>query len=280
MSNISSLKEITSPDFSNPAFESRINEIMLGTFKWNYVLFEGKSDLLILNKFLSDKVKPISTGSKSIVEKIMARIAKLKNNVIGICDLDYDKSINPNLHIFYYDTNNLETFLILNNSIFSDNAFAFLGLGPKDIIKAKQDALIELYPLSIFRRIRITFDLDISIDDFCPLNDLYMRQTTAQNAYAIEYNILNKLLGVSPSDRRLIANEYKSEYSKSPADYYNNTQGHDFMKLFCLKIGCSDDSLVYEAFAKAFSNKYFLNSGIYKSIKNYERMETLSFLKV
>ena len=276
----SSLRNITNPDFSNPAFFSRVNEILLGTFKWNYVLLEGKIDLLILEKFFSDKVKPINTGSKNNVKKMMEIISKSKTNVIGICDLDYDKPDNSSLHIFYYDFNNLEMMLIQDDSIFYDDAFSFLGIDACEIIQAKKDTLIELYPLSIFRRIKSSFGLMGPVDDVCPSTDLYKRQTPLQNATAIEYNILNRLTELPSADRINIAKSYRGEYLKTPMDFYGNTRGHDFIKLFCEKVNCQNESLIYDAFSKSFLAKYLTKTSIYLNIKKYEKMEIVSFLLI
>ena len=264
-------------DFSNQSFESTLATICMDASRHNPVLVEGRKDEDCLKKFFSDKANFIYTGSKNNVEKVIKRLFRFKTNIIGICDRDYD-SVRVNEHIFYYDSNNLEMMLIKDDEIFDDATFESLNISPSSLISKKNQTLVTLLPISILRMVSFESKIKLTLDEIIPADDLLIAQTKEENIRCIKTSILNKVTDLSVEQRSNFICSYATKCEQT-YDFYNITQGHDFVKIFRKIITNLSERRFYSMFIESFSDKLFKKTILFSSIKSYERMESLSLLK-
>ena len=278
MSHINSLRILSNLDFSNQAFDATLATICLDSCRHNPVLVEGEKDKTLLKDFFTDNANFIFTGSKSNVKKIIDRTFRLKTNIVGICDRDYEQLTYSSKPIFYYDFNNLEMMLINDNSVFESESYKVLGLSTESLISIKDRALTILYPVSVLRLVRSERNINLSLDEVVPTDDLLIRQSSEENIRCIKTNILNKLTTLSQNERMDLIYLYALRLEQMH-DLHCITQGHDFVRIFRKLLACLGEERFYKISFDSFSFEMFKRTKLFSSLRNYERMESLILLK-
>ena len=273
----STLRTASNLDFSNKAFESTLATIILDSCRHNPVLVEGERDENILKKFFCDKAHFIYTGSKSNVIKIISRVFKIKTNIIGICDRDYETVSIARPHVFYYDKNNLEMMLVNDDRVFGSEIFISAGFNKDNLISSKQKTFKILYPKSVLRLLDYEKKYSLTFDDYIPSDDLLIRQSFEQNILCVKTNLLNKALFLPDDKRSAFVSEYASRV-ECQYDYQDITQGHDFVNIFRKIVTNLGEERFYSLISSAYTKSFFENTLLYHSIKSYEAMEAMTLL--
>lgn len=140
---------------TNLSKDSTISEIRLCksadiTHKWVHLIVEGPDDIRFFRCNTSEKVILYESysGKKGVIE-IVSHFST--NNVIGICDRDYDTEDPPD-RIFFYDRSCLETMLVADYKTF-EKTCCILYPNVSDCVNVQTRIFESLRWLSLFRKI-------------------------------------------------------------------------------------------------------------------------------
>ena len=244
-----------------------------------YVVVEGTDDSLLMKKFFYEDVQIIESYSGCQgVKNIVLRVFTDKNNVIGICDMDYNKD-DVYQKIFFYDYSTWEIMVLSNHDIFDSLCCEYY----KGELPSK-----ELY-LEVFERLKI-----ISL----------IREENHKHEYGINFNVLRypSLLDavdwngeilevlcqgntvdiskcIEDSQERCSCEKWLLE------DYLNNTNGHDFLYLLKAIFQSSNkklqlnDKMLSSIVRCLYTMEYFKESKLYTDLKSYEEKNGIVICK-
>ena len=282
MAKVNSLQNVVRLDYSNMSFNSAISDIILLSKNNNpVVVLEGIEDYKIMNKFFDARVKCLPGDGKGNVVKIFGRLPKTYTMVVGIADRDYELNLFLDSRLFYYDSNNLEMMCTSDDRIF-DKVDLYNKYGKNftknDLINLKNNILLNLLPISIFRMINMQ-ELTRKIAAETLISDLFscMKKNKADVIAEIKESI-NNMPDISSSEKSLTISKYDLALANN-YDLSAITQGHDFSKIFANSIGLIKTDAIYNLLNRAFSSEIFMATELYKSIKKYEIIQTLTLLK-
>lgn len=244
-----------------------------------YVVVEGTDDSSLMKKFFDEDVQIIESYSGCQgVKNIVLGVFTDKNNVIGICDMDYNQH-DIYQRIFFYDYSTWEIMVLSNHDIFDSLCCEYY--------KGKLTSQ-ELY-IEVFERLKI-----ISL----------IREENHKHEYGINFNVLRyaglleavdwngEIVGalcqgntvdiskcIEDSQERCSCEEWLLE------DYLNNTNGHDFLYLlkaifqyFDRKLQLND-KMLSSIVRCSYTMEYFKESKLYANLKSYEEKNGIVICK-
>jgi 5S rRNA maturation endonuclease (ribonuclease M5) len=191
------------------------------------LVVEGQDDLAFFNGKIASTVDICESFSgKSGVEDIVNQFNS--KHVIGICDKDYDTQKIHN--IFYYDYSCLEMMMISSDEAFKSLFNEHYHCKTVTYYELRKKILQDLCWISCLRKLNsqkqwginfngISFPSLLNNEAGIINKKQMVKQIKESNKVCIDHQI-----------RQLVNKECNR--IKKPADYYNITNGHDFMHYF------------------------------------------------
>lgn len=242
-----------------------------------FLVVEGRDDIIFLQKRVKSDVNLYESfsgccGVREIVEFFST------NNVIGICDRDYDNDYD-NERVFFYDYNCLEMMLISNDAAFkSVYMTCYAGALPFNELRLR--VLNDLKLISILRK--INFDQKIGINfDRMSIVALYNKRDESIDATKIKDSIQNDII----LDKRTEIAQLSSRFS-TYEQLLQITNGHDFISYLRIvfesnkppKSRSLANEIIFMLFTTAFREEDFARTAMYESLKEFESKYHLSVL--
>lgn len=234
-----------------------------------FLVVEGRDDIIFFQKRIKNNVNLYESFSGSIgVREIIEFFCA--NNVIGICDRDYDNTY-TNEHIFFYDYNCLEMMLVSNDEAF-DSVCTTCYAGELSCTNLRLQILNDLKLISILRKINFEDKIGINFDRMS-INVLYNKQRKNIDVTKIKDAIRNNII----IDKRTEIAQLISRFA-TYEQLLQITNGHDFISYLQLifetnkppKSKSLNVNMIFMALSIAFRKEEFIHTSIYQSLKNFE----------
>lgn len=254
---IAEISLMTSADLSNKSF---------------FIIVEGQDDIAFFNKKLANDAFLIESFSGKEGVKEIVRFFD-KDNVIGICDRDYDAA--SETRIFYYDYSCLEMMLVSCDEAFESFVSAHYQ-GKDDYKTIRKTVFDNLKWISYLRFINSKKALGINF------KGVSFSRSFDYNKRCID---LSKLMDQIFKINKELPTKFKDELNEVSVfckhkhrlhTYYSITQGHDY--IYCLKCFCDAErtqkksagaeSLVLSLMS-SFRKSDFKNTNLYNTLKAY-----------
>lgn len=233
-----------------------------------FLVVEGVDDTKFFKSLTKNNIVICESYSgKKGIEEILLHF---KNNkrILGIRDKDYENRA-LDYRIFFYDFCNIEMMLISDNEVFEKICCEYYN-GSKEYYKLRNDILENLKLLSELRQINedekqmlnfngINFNSILNVDDTINEEKLYKNLANTNNSKNID-DLKSKI---------------KSSKSKNYEEMLNTTNGHDFVKLFCIYCKKSNnvninEKKISELARCAFGKDKFKKTILYNNLKLYQ----------
>ena len=244
-----------------------------------YVVVEGTDDSLLMKKFFYEDVQIIESYSGCQgVKNIVLRVFTDKNNVIGICDMDYNKD-DVYQKIFFYDYSTWEIMVLSNHDIFDSLCCEYY----KGELPSK-----ELY-LEVFERLKIiSLIREENHKHEYGINFIVFRYPSLLDAVYWNGEILEVLCQGNTVDISKCIEDSQERCSCEKwllEDYLNNTNGHDFLYLLKAIFQSSNkklqlnDKMLSSIVRCLYTMEYFKESKLYTDLKSYEEKNGIVICK-
>ncbi len=234
-----------------------------------FLVVEGRDDVIFLQNRVKSDVNLYESfsgccGVREIVEYFST------NNVIGICDRDYDNAY-ANERVFFYDYNCLEMMLISNDVTF-DSVCKTCYAGTLSFTELRSQILTNLKLISVLRK--INFDDKLGIN-FCrmSISTLFDKQTECIDVTKIR-NLLQSNVML---DKRTEIARLTSQFS-TYEQLLQITNGHDFINYLQIvfeankppKSRSLGGDIIFMFLLTAFRKEEFMCTLMYQNLKAFE----------
>ncbi|SJM90877.1 conserved hypothetical protein [Crenothrix polyspora] len=241
-----------------------------------WILVEGLSDQKLYSKLIdghNTKVEMVNGGGKNELRDALEILIQETNKVIGIRDADFmrfDQQKETINVLFLTDAHDAEMMLLANDVVFQQVVAEYLP-AQRTVFNTLRDCLlVSLLFFSGIRWINNTEDLGLNFDGI-GLAKFY----DANNLFIDKDRCLHEVVTRSPKKKRVpdIA-EIDSKLS-GVNDYYNLSNGHDFLKAFALHVtangsrGISHDE-IGNALRIAYRKDEFKLTVLFNNLKLWE----------
>ncbi len=260
-----------------------ISEIILMLHHEKYkvcVVVEGVNDQKLFNSLFSNNVEIFqSYSSNSGVDNIVSKHFIGNKRVIGIRDRDY-LSFPINDQCFFCDYCCAEMMIISLDSCFDRVYSNCYNAGKMNSEEVRLHCLERLEMLSKLRKLNFIFNWGIRFDGMKP-SKFYKRNIDEMNRDIIEE--LNKINPDNLIDKKRIAKCKKMPKCKTLEDYFEITNGHDFINLFCKVLtnrhGTESVRTIESTLRGTFSSADFEKTKLYEDLLKYQRNNRLEIIK-
>ena len=155
-----------------------------------FLVVEGRDDIVFFQNRIRHDINLYESfsgceGVKEIIEFFST------DNVIGICDRDYDAAY-TNQHLFFYDHNCLEMMLISSDAAFN-SVCATCYAGELSFTDLRLQILKDLKLISLLRKINSGSKMGINFKRMS-ISDLYSKQQQAINVAKIKDAIQSNII--------------------------------------------------------------------------------------
>lgn len=239
-----------------------------------FLIVEGRDDIRFFLHRIGENVNLYESysgcqGVREIVKFFSAE------NVIGICDRDYDRSCTDE-RVFLNDYSCLEMMMISNNKSF-ESVCANCYMGKTTPENLRFQILSDLKVISFLRKINFDDKLGINFNRIS-ISSLYNKQKKGIDTAKIK-TVLNCNILV---DKRLEIDRLNAEFTTYEHFLYI-TNGHDFMSYLQLLFEADRPpnsrslsvDMLFVLFSTAFRNEDFASTSLYKSLKKFESIYCL-----
>ena len=243
-----------------------------------FLVVEGKDDLIFFQNRIKNDVNLYESfsgccGVREIVEFFSA------NNIIGICDRDYD-NVYVNERIFFYDYNCLEMMLISNDAVFKSVCTTCYA-GVSSFRELRLQILNDLKLISILRKINFDAQLGINFKQM-PISALYNKKTGNIEVAKIKDLIQSNII----LDQRAEIAQLTSQFS-TYEQLLQITNGHDFISYLQIifeinkppKSKSLSNDMILILLCVAFREEDLMCTTMYQCLKEFESKHRLAILK-
>ena len=237
-----------------------------------YVIVEGIDDVQFFRKNLSHEVNLFESfsGKKGVLEIVDFFTS---DDVIGICDRDYDMG-DPPQRIFYYDHSSLEAMLLSSSDTFVEVCGTlYTQISEQCLLQIYHDMFIELRWLSALRKLNSRNALGIN---FRGVSIFSVFDEASEKI--VKGNLVNRIKSMNAAifraNPQLIADaDVEAQQINCLADDLNYLNGHDILQLIhCfLKVHSSGrDYNENEILVSLILGYDFRQSILYHSLVQYQ----------
>jgi hypothetical protein len=267
---------------SNLTKDSAISEIKLSLGadiekKKVHVVVEGQDDIKVLRKFCETNTVIIESYSgKQGVEEIVCSKVINDHRVVGIRDKDYCNST-VGSRVFFYDKCCLEMMMLSFNETFESIYHEYYCgiLNPEQL---KKTIFEELYKVSQVRKYNEEKKAGIKFTGL-KYNKLVNKKGELEIA-----TFINELEKTNPEVDFSDVKETLKNKAKNDADYFDVTNGHDFLSFF--KVLCDKSRKkpikkdeIPSSLRTSFNETHFKKTELYRYINEYCGDNALSLWK-
>lgn len=289
MSNPISLRNATAINFSRKHFDAFYTSVLLSskTKGKYYLLLEGPTDAKVLKKFFDIKIIVLPCIGRSNIVKVFKKLPKTITNVFGIADRDYTLNLFADFRLFYYDANNFEMMVIKDDNLFNES-YLFNGslsktiYSPTDLINIRNKIISWLFPISAFRKVNmqnIPEKNRVSISDVYPNLALCASEKRTDVIKSIKNNLILHLSNLDSTTVSDIIAVFDSCVNDNSVNFYDVTNGHDFVELFIKETCISSDNDFYNSLEKAYKKDLFVKTNLYYRLKLFETLQMVKIFK-
>lgn len=237
-----------------------------------YVIVEGMDDTSFFRKNLSEAVDVYESYSGKIgVLDIVSHFDV--DNVIGICDRDYETSAPPN-HIFYYDYCCLEAMLLSSRDKFIEVCgVLYTNVSNQQLSQIYDNMFSEIRWLSALRKINFQYQLGLRIN-CVSLSKAFDPATKKIQKEVLVNQIKNMNAPIFQAHPTLIqTTDSEEKCIQSLEDDLNNLNGHDIIQLIHCYLRAPTGADPYNARVIRISLIHgydFSRSNLYQMLLQYE----------
>jgi 5S rRNA maturation endonuclease (ribonuclease M5) len=241
------------------------------------IVVEGKNDIAFFRRFCAGTAEVVTVdGGKQDVTNVILDFPENKpyrKYVIGVCDRDYDETL-QNDRLFYYDFCNLEM-MIISNEISRKKLSESV---PQNV--EIYDILKELLPRSCLRKASSQNKLNLKLSKY----DIKVYHNDySENPESVtlnQYNLFSLHTKLDDSAKGTLKNEIKSTTDIEQMLYI--TQGHDFRAIFGFYVSSKKhfdekSDTVFELLLASFGESEFRSTDLYKKISVYGETYGIGF---
>ena len=246
-----------------------------------YILVEGINDVKLYPKFFNEmNVSVECSNNKYQLLAALDELKKTSNQVIGICDADFDHLQNtaPLIsNLFYTDYHDIEMTMLSINGVLSDalTEFELQKYAPTILQKALDKAKVIGYIrwINQIEILKLNFD-GLRIGRFIKTQDDNTLLNVDDYLYALNKRSSNKKRPLNSTDISQFTQSHKN------ADLFNLCNGHDVTALIALIIGKDTSHEKFCSVLRAsFNTQYFNKSKLYIDIYNWQAGYGYSILR-
>lgn len=222
---------------SDISYDEKLNEVRLmithpNNTGYNYVLLEGKADILLFRKLFNEKkckIERIPGGNKK-VENAVETLMSFSPLVFGIRDADFIRIIDTTYsktNIFLTDCHDIEMTMLSFNSVLAPLFYEHTQLTENQFMGKINQLISIIRQIGILKLVSESEKLELRFD--CGFQDLISFRDYSFNFSAF----FDRVISNSPKSNVMDLNELRAkilQLESDEHDMFQLTNGHDLTK--------------------------------------------------